>query len=742
MNTSLAPAFLLETEGEVFSLFTCRRDFESRPVSVTAFKDLYRWPALQSLASRGVRLKLSDAETLARLETANETFHLQGRMTAAALALNPEACWTLLECIARWAIARTAVHQSRPQTTANADRWTLEFALRPLLFFYWSNGHLPCGFMEVSPDLQKLVEQSGLQKSYSNALQCFRTGLGVDKSHDVGSLELARFRHAKRQITSFRHTRDGVVLPLFGDREATFISAYNPPRDSFRDQQWRLHTSNMLLPASDFSLPFSKAEIRKPAHVPLQLRSATPAETCSVELTGESRLLEFLASGTIPVTARHADDGKWSVLMYTSNIYENSIHSGFTGRTGVLFKNGAPVIEVIDGVEHLVELKGMGSVGGGISSVMKRSDGTWSPTGGLLRSYAVDEYAALKEHDYTEIGPKPAALLTFAADTLICNPPIVGAGNPERKLNEWPAEVRNEIAQRLKNGLGLIIRLTPSVERLSFFENTGLGNSGSEQWSGFPVLERISLYGTAVGRLFKKNRMTAHLSAHLENIVAGEFGLFWQDFADIVPLYISRAYQDNPLYVSRKKLTLDVLNQVFFYVARTAQVFHEYFSIEYAEFSARFYAAFVAELKTTWEIPAPACEAMLGAREPLRINGEGITQFLWKQFIAADNYRWCLTNYDLPARLFGNMPAPQVEGETLPSADAEYFLKSEKDFLEEASLNCAPEDPLLRESLRVLEDLAQQLKHGNALTILQCKLPYLCESEKAPLPRKIQSWPK
>src|SRR5947209_5338150 len=296
MNASLAPGFLLQTEGEVFGLFRCRLDFESRPVSIMAFKDLYRWPALQSLTSRGARLKLLDAETVARLEMAKETLHLQRQMTAAILSLKPEACWALLECIARWAIARTAVHQSRPQNSANADRWTLEFALRPLLFFHWNNGHLPCDWIEISPELQKLVEKSGIQESYSNALRCFRAGLSVDKNDHVSPFECARLRHAKRQITSFRHTRDGVVLPLFGDHEATFISAYNPPRDSFREQQWRLHTSNLLLPASDFSLPLSKAEVRKPVHVPLQLHSANPAETCFVELRGESRVVELLSS--------------------------------------------------------------------------------------------------------------------------------------------------------------------------------------------------------------------------------------------------------------------------------------------------------------------------------------------------------------------------------------------------------------------------------------------------------------
>jgi hypothetical protein len=746
-----ASACLPEPEARFFDLFRCRPACVQKRVSLAALR-VACTPALESLGTRGVGLALCEAETVARFEAPSGKLHLGRQITGAILGLRPETRWALLECIARWAIARIAVDQSGLQHGADAKLWTIAFAMRPLLYSYWKNGCLPCGWIEISSDLEKIIQRSCREKNYHHALQSFRGSLEQDNA-DARAFERERFKHPRWQIVHFRHTQDGVVLPLFGGRKTSYISPYNPPREPARQQQWRIHTSNIILAARDFSLPLSKAEVRKPLHVPLQL---VPACSIHHSLAGtpSRSVSELLGPGMVPITTRNADGSPWSVLMYGSEIYENEIHAGCSGRTGILFKDARPVIEESDGIEHLVELKGMGCATGGMPSVMKRSDGTWCPTGGLLQSYAMDEHAALQEHAGAGIGPKPAALLTFSAGPVLRQPSLIGAGDPERKFAHWPEELRAEISERLNNGLGLVVRLTPSVERLSFFE-TSETTGPVQKLGGLTVPERISLYGAAVGRLFRKGQMTAHLSAHLENIVAGEFGFFWQDFADIVPLYISRAHQKKPAYLSRKKLTMDLLNQVFFYVARTAQVFHEYFSVPYAEFSKRFYEAFLRELKATWEITPAACAAILETREPLRIHGEGITLFLWKEFIACDNFHWCLRSYDLPAPLF---PAPlfrdrsaqQAEDETISPGLALTFLEGEKEFLQDASLNCClsanqgstTSISLLKESLRRVESLLERLHNGHALKLADCKLPYLSESEKAPLPRKIESWPK
>jgi len=731
-------------EAGLFDLCRFRLASPRQRVALGVLRTAYPWPSLQSLQSRGVRLELSAPGSLARIEIASGKLFVERQLAAMILGLAPEPCWALLECIARWAIARIA--SCRVQAGLNAASWTMAFALRPLLYFYWKNGCLPCDWIEISPDLEQVIRQSCRQENYHQALNYFRDSLWLDKD-GARELEQQRFKHQQRQVVSLRHTKDGIVLPLFGSCNTTYISPYNPPRESVRQRQWRLHASNVILPLEDFSLPLSMAELRRPFHVPLQSLSLSSVQRSFAGAPGQS-VSDLLAAGTIPVTAGHIEGARWSVLMYGSEIYENGVHAGFTGRTGILFRDAAPVIEELGGIEHLVELKGMGCVTGGIATVMKRSDGTWSPGGGLLQSYAVDEHAALQEHSGTEIGPKPAALLTFSTDEILRRPLVIGAGNPERAFHQWPEDLRSEIHARLKNGLGLVVRLTPSVERLSFFEKTTAGSR--QKLGGLSVPQRISVYGAALGRLFRKGRMVAHLSAHLENIVAGEFGFFWQDFADIVPLYVSRAHQTKPAYLSRKKLTMDILNQVFFYVARTAQVFHEYFSVSYAEFSQRFYEAFLHELQNSWELSPSTCAALRAAREPLRIQGEGVTQFLWKAFIASDNFHWCLENYDLPALLFGNRAAPRSKNEIVAADSARTFLESEKEFLQDAfaglhlllNQETSASRSLLKASLCAAQRLLERLQTGNALRLADCKLPYLSESEKAFLPRKIESWPK
>src|SRR4051812_7820306 len=90
-------------------------------------------------------------------------------------------------------------------------------------------------------------------------------------------------------------------------RPQNFIhNPYNPPREPARQQQWRIHTSNIILAARDFSLPLSKAEVRKPLHVPLQL---VPACSIHHSLAGtpSRSVSELLGPGMVPITTRNAD---------------------------------------------------------------------------------------------------------------------------------------------------------------------------------------------------------------------------------------------------------------------------------------------------------------------------------------------------------------------------------------------------------------------------------------------------
>src|SRR5947209_8695191 len=133
-QSSAAPACLLEPEVDVFDLFRWQPVSLQQRVSVANLRAACT-PALQSLGTRGVHLALCDAETVARLERPSGKLHLGRQLTAAILDLSPKPRWALLECIARWAIARIVVCQSGLQHGADASSWTIAFATRPLLYF-------------------------------------------------------------------------------------------------------------------------------------------------------------------------------------------------------------------------------------------------------------------------------------------------------------------------------------------------------------------------------------------------------------------------------------------------------------------------------------------------------------------------------------------------------------------------------------------------------------------------------
>jgi hypothetical protein len=706
-------------------------------------------PAMHSLASRRIQLRFTDHREIAVFNVESRQLRVSRKLAREMKGAAEEVRWAFYECLGRWTLLMAAQAEGAmaSRTSEAFDAWLKFFALRPFLYLAWKHGCCPVGPALPVTKLRNLVESSAATPRWEEALQRFSQALSVRTEEKPNALERCHLFSSRRQIVGFQHTRDGIVLAIFGSGSFRHLSAYNAPRKSVAEQRWLRFTSNLLVDGEKFAPRLQQAELRRCRLTPLKLVPCASAKVVNTRLRRSTVVRELLGSGKIPITTTETNDSGWALLMSSAEIRESGQRVGASGRTGVLFKDGVPVIEEVDGVQYLVEVKGAGSVDGGMPSLMKRADGTWSPTGGMLRSYANDEYAALLEYEETKTnGVKALALLHCGSEDLIRRPYLIGAGHSNRQLEDWPQRVQDEVRKRLAPGLGMVFRLTFSSERLSFFECDGKRRNRC----GPSVSDRVSIYGAAIARLFLPGRMKAHLSAHLENLASGDFGFFWQDFADILPLYTSRGHYATPDMAARKTTTLRLLNQTFFYVARTAQVFYEYFGVGYSEFSSNFYRAFAQELQHCWPLKSSFISDLAEMKEPLRVRGEGITSFLWKGWIAADNFLWCLEHYDLPGTIFGSKHSPATDHAPVAFDTARLFLQTEQEFLLEAALPTGlnpdflapPAQQLLADSQERAMELIAGIAEGRQLTAADCRLPYLCKSQYCALPRKVESWPK
>jgi hypothetical protein len=240
-------------------------------------------------------------------------------------------------------------------------------------------------------------------------------------------------------------------------------------------------------------------------------------------------------------------------------------------------------------------------------------------------------------------------------------------------------------------------------------------------------------------KLFRMPEPQAHLSAHIENILAGDFGELWQDYADIVPLFPGRGHYRGARTFDRQYLTMCTLNQTFFYLARTAQLFHDTFGLPYEKFSRIFYHAFVDEFSSTQVLDEASAAALRCAVEPLRLaGGQGITQFLWDRVLALENFIWSKEHYDLPAEYFHDDAV--ISDHRL----ARQYLESEVSFLAQAQMiaTTTRQEQLADELKLNLEAARRKIDKGfvPGFDSRSLMLPYLEQSMNAPMPRRPASW--
>ncbi len=208
------------------------------------------------------------------------------------------------------------------------------------------------------------------------------------------------------------------------------------------------------------------------------------------------QLKDIFASGKILITGNNSDRGKspYSVLMPVA-YQSDGVHEG---RTGVLLYNGEPVIVKFSGKEFLVELKGVGTPGGGYDY----NDSNRFIRGGIIPGHTDLEFRNI-EADRLENPRFVEGDSVRAGATLSFDSP--------------------------KGRQSYLIRFTPGSVRASFRENAGLnipeGNSVllakkmGEIWGDFISRGLIPL-------------------THFENLVAlnGYQDYIMTDYSDIAPI--------------------------------------------------------------------------------------------------------------------------------------------------------------------------------------------------------------
>ena len=674
------------------------------------------------------------------------------------------------ETVGRWALARRllALSSNPCARAARGGRWEECFAVRPILHAVWAGR---CGF-EASwvrallrallddDAVRRLTRLRALRRPYGEWLKECRSavagGVGADGFRAV---EERRFVPPDgKRIAYFRQSADGFVLPVFKALEDfKFVSKYNSSELPEQHKAHRIRTSGVVCPAAYFESSFSADDLRRAYHVPLEVRTGRVAKTFTPYFDAlPAALRETLGGSRFLVTARAPAESSaegYSLLMYGAPMQSAGGRVGTTGRTGVLFMGGLPVVVEVDGFEYLLEVKGAGSPDGGYPLLAQRANNSWGLLGALRRSYAEDEFDALGEPSHAARAAWPqvkAVCLTHVGtDELIADPLVFVPDSGALKLSECGPERRAEFRSELGEKQSILLRLTPGAERLSYLPWSAAFDRADtsaikklKSLGGLALEQRITCYGRMIARLLKDRR--GHLSAHAENILAGSFGAEWQDYADAVALYQSRAHHAAPRCSERRYLTLCVLNNTFYYVARTAKLFYGSFGVGYGDFSRLFYEAFAGELFGDGGAHGETARQLAASREPLRLpDGRGVTEFLWDEYCALDNFVWCTRNFDLPAEIF---PAPQVAGHAVAPRLAQSFLRGEVEFLSRARAVAvgAPAgegrewadelDENLCAARRLLRDVRAECEASELL------LPYLKKSEAAPLARRPHSW--
>ena len=258
-----------------------------------------------------------------------------------------------------------------------------------------------------------------------------------------------------------------------------------------------------------------------------------------------SDLKQIFEKHKVLVTAKEVST-PFQLLMYSPQDEERKKRQG---RTGVLFRDGLPIIIEIRGKEFIVELKGAGL-----------------PSGGFDRENAgaVDIFSAQRELLNLEEEKKGQAYVHGET-------------------------VRAAANIRLMGGKGYLVRLSPGSIRSSFQDNDAI-----------PVMKtsrKVYLMSREIGRFFREGKV---LMSHPENFIVDRNGenLISTDYADVfyIQVFPKKLEDEDITPKAAIEISLDFIREITGYAKEPHEIFR----------------MFVGGLADGLELPLPEKEQLMG----------------------------------------------------------------------------------------------------------------------------------
>ncbi len=287
------------------------------------------------------------------------------------------------------------------------------------------------------------------------------------------------------------------------------------------------------------------------------------------------------------ITSNRSENNGYSVLMAVtpSSKYESS-----KGRSGVLLKNGFPIVIEINGKEFLVEIKGVGN-----------PDGGFDITDQLLRGGAQREES---EREWNSLEMKRKAGKKFET------------GDTVRALAD--IDFRNKGLEQ-----GYLIRLSPGSIRATYNDNVAFPFKKEKE----NVRKVVYSMGEQMGEFFSEEFVPA---SHPENLIVvndGESFIF-TDYSDILPIHIFPTKLESTTY-DLKTVVSSALNAVT-----------QIPGYSYDDFKI-FLEGVADSLVKVEKITEVEKETMVSF-----IETKDVSEFLWKKFFMVDYYK-SLTTYGM-----------------------------------------------------------------------------------------------
>ena len=306
----------------------------------------------------------------------------------------------------------------------------------------------------------------------------------------------------------------------------------------------------------------------------------------------------FFDAGNILVTSPLGKRSRYSVLMAVTPTNEIRLSQG---RSGVLLKDGLPIVVSINGKEFVVELKGCGNADGGFAYEDERLRGGVSPSA--------------SESEFNNLEAQRTGNVKFAA------------GKTVRAL----ANIQFDSPQGRQ---GYILRLSPGSIRASYRFDDSFSFWKKPRWTR----RMACAMGNEMGEKLAHGLV---LLTHVENFIADNKGseYYLTDFSDI------RSLIQFPTEIEGVRLSL------FHALLKSLQRAEEIPGFRKEDGMKDFISGLADALLTYGKISPTQAQMLHQCKE-----FDGIRDVLWESFLALDYYRamkqegWSYSLQKFPAK--------------------------------------------------------------------------------------------